>query len=309
MTTTMTPLDTVKDVEKVREQAIAFYEQEHNLDADERKQLYVFYEQQTRRMLLGFSCGVALGTALPFIVKKKGALVHPAIPVLGAVVGGSIVPGLVNHQIYNMQVQQYRQKFGENSPICLTISKTPDPITKSVFWSNYFKTSSQNPNFRMRDPTTVTDSHKFFSIADVPKVPPYGKPGYYKNDERDGPPQTFNQQYRSSWDKVRNQSFTSGSGSSTTSPPVDHTYSMLDTPQSQSQSQLNSDPLSDGFEESASTIGDSYDSVYIPAPVPEQSQTSTDTARHPLRLDHDELIQNEGVSGSTWEKIRRESGR
>lgn len=305
MSRTLTPMESEQDVEKVREQAIAFYDQEHNLTSEERKQLYVFFEQQCRRMLLGFSVGVALGTAAPFIVRKRGTLVHPALPVVGAVLGGTIVPGLVNHSIYTMQVEQFNRKFGENSAICRTIAKTPDPLSKSVFWSNYFQKSSSDPNFRMKDPRTVTNSTKFFSIEDAPKIPPYGKPGYYKSDEGDRPP-TMNEQYLSGWDKVRLQKSRQNDGSpSTPSAPSSSITSSTDA--------YGTDAL--GTSSGASTprsIGDSYDSNEatfqpdFPSATPDQSGQKSSGI---VQLDHDHLIQDQGASGSAWDKVRQESRR
>lgn len=304
----MTPLEGETNVEKVREQAIAFYDQEHNLSSEDRKQLYVFFEQQCRRMLLGFSVGVAIGTAVPFFVRKKGSLVHPAFPIIGAVLGGSIVPGLVNNSIYKLQVEQFNEKFGENSPICQTIAKTPDPISKSVFWSNYFKKSSDDPNFRMKDPRTVVNSVKFFSLEDNPKIPPYGKPGYYKNDQAE-PPATLNEQYLSHWDKIRSQN-------STKRPDTDPNRQQYDSAQfSQSTQPININD--DIFETSTSnstylpptpsrSIGDSYDS--------NESNDNDLNRNYPkqedhdiFKLDNDHLIKDQGATGNSWEKIRQNS--
>lgn len=303
----MTPLEGETDVEKVRAQAIAFYDQEHNLNSEERKQLYVFFEQQCRRMLLGFSVGVAIGTAVPFFVRKKGSLVHPAFPIIGAVLGGSIVPGVVNKSIYELQVEQFKKKFGENSSICQTIAKTPDPITKSVFWSNYFKKSSSDPNFRMKDPRTVVNSVKFFSLEDNPKIPPYGKPGYYKSDQID-PPATLNEQYLSRWDKIRSEN-------SMKKPNTDSSHQQYES------SQLTQSPQSistsdDIFETSTlnstslssipRSIGDSYDSNE--SNYSNLNHNISKQGNHDIfKLDNDHLIKDQGATGNSWEKIRQNS--
>lgn len=296
----MAPLDSEQDVAKVREQAIAFYDQEHNLSSEDRQQLYVFFEQQCRRMLLGFSVGVALGTAAPFIVRRRGALVHPALPIVGAVLGGTIVPGLVNHSIYTMQVDQFNRKYGENSAICRTIAKTPDPMSKSVFWSNYFRKSSSDPNFRMKDPRTVVNSTKFFSMEDTPKLPPYGKPGYYKSDES-GTPTTLNEQYLSGWDKVRLQKARHAD------PQTQHSSPLAAVPDQSDQHDEPDFGLSSATLSSPRSIGDSYDSNES------GSQHGGDRAAEKpsdfLRLDHDQLIQDQGAQGSAWDKVRQQSGR
>jgi hypothetical protein len=284
MSKTLTPMDNVQNVDEVRRAAIAFYDQEHGLSSEDRKQLYVFFEQQCRRMLLGFSFGVALGAAAPFVVRKKGSLVHPAFPVIGAVLGGTIVPGLINNSIYTLQIQQFNQKFGENSPICKTIKVTPDPLTKCVFWSAYFKKSSGDPNFRMKDPRTVVNSTKFFSVEENTKIPPYGKPGYYKSDDPNGP-LTMNERYLSGWDKVRMQK----------------TEQQQEQQQVQQQQQIQSEPVqeqeNDIFKEAPRTIGDSYDSIFTPSGNTEQAKGS-------FSLDNDHLIQTQGSSGNSWDKIR-----
>lgn len=284
-TTRLIPLDTNQDTEKVREAAIAFYDKEHFLNSEERKQLYIFFEQQCRRMLLGFSFGVALGAATPFVVRKKGSLVHPAFPIIGAVIGGTIVPGLVNNGIYNLQLQQFNDKFGSESLIFKTIKATPDPITKSVYWSNYFKKSSGNPNFRMKDPRTVVNSTKFFSIEDNPPIPPYGKPGYHKSDDPNGL-QTMSQQYLSGWDKVRYKSHLQTQSQS----------EQKLQPESQPESHLIT------IDHQPRSIGDSYDSRFTPStPVSDADPNS------PFHTNTDHLIQSQGSSGSSWEKIRRDS--
>lgn len=295
----MTPLEGEKDVEKVKQQAIAFYDQEHDLNQKDRQQLYIFFEQQCRRMLLGFSVGVAIGAAAPFIVRKKGSLVHPAFPVIGAVLGGTIVPGLVNNTIFTLQIDQFRRKFGEESSICKTIAKTPDPISKSVFWSAYFKKSSEDPNFRMKDPRTVVNSNKFFSLEDNPTIPPYGRPGYYKSNESDSPP-TLNEQYLTGWDKVRSQKV---SNTQPTTSNSQYNFNSQDNIQSQSTPQ----PDGDIFEISNSSsyqtqksIGDSYDSNDDPIPTSNQKA---------FQIDNDQMIQQQGANGNAWDRVRQSSKR
>lgn len=274
----MTPLDTNKDVESVRESAIAFYDCEKGLTSEDRKQLYVFFEQQCRRMLLGFSTGVAIGAAAPFIIRKKGSLVHPGFPVFGAVLGGTIVPGFVNHKIYNMQVEDFKRKFGDHSPICETIKNTPDPINKAVFWSNYFKKSSSDPNFRMKDPRLVQGT-KFFSIDDVQRVPPYGKPGYYKSDEI---PMTLNEQYLSGWDKVRAQR---NGFNGSQHPPIQPTQHKSDQIQYDSSAAVAYTEDDDPFQQDEEEKGKAFSVI--------------------TKTDH--LVSVSGAAGSSWDRIRRES--
>lgn len=288
----MKPLENIQNVELVKEKAIAFYDQEHDLSPDDRKQLYVFFEQQCRRMLLGFSVGVSIGAAAPFIVRKKGALVHPAFPVLGAVLGGTIIPGFVNNSIYTMQIEQFRKKFGDSSPICQTIAKTPDPISKAVFWSNYFRKSSENPNFRMKDPRTIQNSTKFFSIEEQPKIPPYGKPGYYKSNEGDSP-QTLNEQYLSEWDKVRLQN------NKVTNDKID-------------SNKLPHISIGDSYDNNQGgvEIGSVFDNPE--GGIPEQNQNQAQLIQtFQIGKDTDHLIQNQGVANgsSSWDRIRKESNR
>lgn len=272
----MTGLDTNSDVERMRDIAIKFYEHEKNLTSDDRKQLYVFFEQQCRRMLLGFSAGVAIGAAAPFIIRKKGSLVHPFFPVFGAVLGGTVVPGLVNHKIYSMQVEEFKAKFGAHSPICETITNTPDPINKAVFWSNYFKKSSSDPNFRMKDPRTVNGT-QFFSIEDAPKVPPYGRPGYYKSDEL---PQTLNEQYLSGWDKIRAQQYSKSKNFTT----------------STSEEQIN---------------GAQLQSQAVPTNVEDDpfDQHGEDKRRAFSISVDDHLISAPGANGSSWDRVRHEKNK
>lgn len=318
-TETMTPLQNEADTERVKEIAIKFYDEEHNLNSKDREQLYVFFEQQCRRMLLGFSFGVAIGVAAPFIVRKKGTLVHPGLPVLGAVLGGSIVPGLVNHSIYRMQVEQFKNKFGENSPICQTIAKTPDPITKSVFWSAYFKKSSADPNFRLKDPRTVVNSTKYFSLEDNPKIPPYGKPGYYKSDSPT-PPQTLNEQYLSGWDKVRMQKQESHATTASTSniqssiqhegfqqeTSEDDVFDLSSsTPSYATQTERTTSIRNPSFAGETSAATQSFGSVSDES----NGETGTKTVSDFLHLDNDRLIQQQSASGSAWEKVRQGSQR
>lgn len=302
----MAPLDSEQDVAKVKEQAIAFYDQEHNLSSEDRQQLYVFFEQQCRRMLLGFSVGVALGTAAPFIVRKRGALVHPALPIVGAVLGGTIVPGLVNHSIYTMQVDQFNRKYGENSPICRTIAKTPDPMSKSVFWSNYFRKSSSDPNFRMKDPRTVVNSTKFFSMEETPKLPPYGKPGYYKSDESSTPP-TMNEQYLTGWDKIRMQKARQADPQSQLPPSSTSSAFAAETEPSDQSGDVDFDSSSAAYSSSRS-IGDSYDSNENGSQQPRSDRPSEKPSNF-FQLDNDQLIQDQGAQGSAWDKVRQQSGR
>lgn len=318
-TETMTPLQNEADTERVKEIAIKFYDQEHNLTSKDREQLYIFFEQQCRRMLLGFSFGVAIGVAAPFIVRKKGTLVHPGLPVLGAVLGGSIVPGLVNHSIYKMQVEQFKSKFGETSPICQTIAKTPDPITKSVFWSAYFKKSSADPNFRLKDPRTVVNSTKYFSLEDNPKIPPYGKPGYYKSDSST-PPQTLNEQYLSGWDKVRMQKPESSTTAAMISNIPNSTQAegfkqetfeddifglSSSSPSYTTQTEVTTSISDPPLVEETSAATQSFASVSNGSNREGERKTSSDF----LHLDNDHLIQQQGASGSAWDKVRQGSQR
>lgn len=304
---TLTPLETVNshNYEEVKQKAIDFYQQEHNLGTEERKQLYIFFEQQCRRMLLGFSVGVAIGVATPFIIRKKGSLVHPAFPVLGAVIGGSIVPGVVNNSIYVMQVENFKNKFGSESPIVKTILKTPDPITKSVFWSTYFKKSMNDPNFRLKDPTTIPpNSTKFFSFEEQPKIIPFGKPGYYKSNQEDSP-STYNEQYRSleGWDKIR-----------------------YEQSQPNSQSKNNINVINQQQNQPIRSIGDSYEvnesgelnvgSVFDNDGFVDDTQNNQNTngsamqpdnsdMDDPFKINKDHLIESQGSTGSAWERVRK----
>ena len=208
------------DIEKVKNKAIAFYEKEHELNKEDRLQLYVFFEQQTRRMLLGFAIGVTIGSMTPFLVRRKGQLINPALPILGAILGGSIIPGLINQQIYKLQVRQFKEKFGDNSKICEMIEYTPDPISKSIFWSNYFKKSANDIRYRMKDPREVEGSNKFFQIEDSGSgsgsgsIPPYGRPEFYTNEESEDNDSDSN---GSSWDNIRKGKVISNTNFNTTS--------------------------------------------------------------------------------------------
>ena len=207
------------DIEKVKNKAIAFYEKEHELNKEDRLQLYVFFEQQTRRMLLGFAIGVTIGSMTPFLVRRKGQLINPALPILGAILGGSIIPGLINQQIYKLQVNQFKEKFGDNSKICQMIEYTPDPISKSIFWSNYFKKSANDIRYRMKDPREVEGSNKFFQIEESSgggsgSVPPYGRPEFYTNEESEDNDSESN---GSSWDNIRKGKVISNTNFNTTS--------------------------------------------------------------------------------------------
>lgn len=143
--------------EEARKAAIRFYDEEHLLTTDERKELYVFYEQLFRRTLLSSSVGFAAGVALPFFL-RRGKVVNVAYPIGGGLLGGSLLPPVAAPFIYSHGLNEVQNKYGKDSRIDKVILNTPSPITKSWFWSSYFKGSSENPDMRIKDPRKMDDN-------------------------------------------------------------------------------------------------------------------------------------------------------
>lgn len=207
-----------------REQAIAFYDAEHTLQPEDRRQLHVVFEQQFRRMMLLSSVGFAAGVGLPFLLRKKGKLMGPGLPIFGGIIGSSFLPALFNQTIFDRQVATVEANYGTESQIYKTLQVTPFPVTKSFFWSNYFKTSAEDPSIRITDPRLVEDMN-------TPLV--QRKP---VSEQITG---------NSSWDDVRRQ----------------EAAIMAEGQQQQQQprSELEDDPFEFKPEEPVGNIGDSYD--------------------------------------------------
>lgn len=228
---------------RARDEATRFYDEECQLSPEDRGQLYVFFEQQFRRMMLLSSVGFAAGVAIPFFVRKKGKLMTPGLPIFGGIIGSSLLPALFNQTVFDRQLANVEANYGTESTIYKTIKVTPDPITKSYFWSSYFKRSKEDPTLRIRDPRLVDDAnaplvvHKPVTRDPVSgstvaaEIPRYGRPEEGKFETA-----------VSSWEKVR-----ANAGRAPQLPPVDDVYQ---------QTPAEDD---DPFEESKpASIGDSY---------------------------------------------------
>ncbi|GMM28645.1 hypothetical protein DAMA08_013610 [Martiniozyma asiatica (nom. inval.)] len=241
--------------DQAKEAAIKFYDQEHLLDQEERKQLYVFFEQQWRRMLLLSSVGCAAGVALPFLIYKvKGMkkMMSPLYPVAGGFIGSSFAPSLFTDSVYQNQLKSVIDRHGTESQIYKTIEATPDPIIKSFFWANYFKRSAENEGLRLKDPREITDMNTPMLI-NKPKgtegVPEFGKPANMGDQ----------QSAVSAWDQVRkgNVSYEAGPVSQAVGERIE-----ADDP-------FDLEPRRD---EKAKTIGDSYE-------IDEEATSSWDNVR------------------------------
>lgn len=239
-----------KVFKRAKDDAIKFYDEEHLLSPEERGQLYVFFEQQFRRMMLLSSVGFAAGVAVPFFLRKKGSMVNPGLPIFGGIIGSSLMPALFNQTVFERQLSDVEGNYGTESAIYKTIKVVPDPVTKSFFWSSYFKRSSEDPTLRIRDPRLIDDAnaplvvHKPMTsdpqtgetiTADVPS---YGKP------DNSGRFETA----VSSWEKLRTQGNTTSTD--TTAKPST-SYDVFQTEQE--------DTIDDPFSEPKRTLGDSYD--------------------------------------------------
>lgn len=239
-----------KVFKRAKDDAIRFYDEEKQLSPEERGQLYVFFEQQFRRMMLLSSVGFAAGVAIPFIVRKKGKLMTPGLPIFGGIIGSSLMPALFNQTVFDRQLNDVQANYGTESAIYKTIKVVPDPVTKSYFWSSYFKRSSEDPTLRIRDPRMIDDAnaplvvHKPVTTdtetgstiaADVPR---YGRPDY--------PDSSKFETAVSSWDKVRTQTNT------TTSTESDINNDVFQTP----IENASEDPFE--IPDTKRNIGDSY---------------------------------------------------
>jgi hypothetical protein len=145
-----------KRIRKEKHQAIAFYRKEHVLQSNERKQLSEFFNKQSDLTRYSFeSCSiVCIGVAL---VLKRMRFIDFRYLIWGPYIG-TLLNKLVEKQLYNQSLEKFKKSVGETSNAFRTLKVTPDPMGKGGFWSYYFKDSSENPNIRMRDPRSITDS-------------------------------------------------------------------------------------------------------------------------------------------------------
>lgn len=274
--------DSARDRKKI---AISFYEKEHNLQPEERKQLSDFFEGQSHRMIYSFITCIGLGVAIPLGLRRFG-FKNSSIPIYGLLVG-SIGNGLITNRLYYNYVNDFRNRVGESSSIFATLQVIPDPINKAGFWAHYFNVSYTNPKFRMRDPSTITNTSSFFVIEDRPEIV----------DEDQG---NAKQATTNGWNSIR-----SANESGNTHPSF-QTSIQDDAPYDDPfKLENSSDTWGSNQELPPANIGDSYDSIFSPV----LDVNSEQHQKIPLQTENDLLIQPQGASGSAWDRVRRESGR
>lgn len=188
--------------QEAKKRAIAFYDNEHNLTPTQRKDLYIFYEELFRRTLLVCSFGFATGVTLPFVLRKKGTLLNPLIPMAAGFVGLTVTPAIASTPLYNKGLKSLHQKYGEGSAVDKVIQVTPEPFAKSWFWSSYFKRSSEDPNMRIRDPRDP-NAHSLSYVG----RPKNGVPGFGNDNstpiDNTSPNTPSNPELASAWGKIR----------------------------------------------------------------------------------------------------------
>ncbi len=179
--------------QEAKKRAILFYDNEHDLNYQERMDLYVFYEELWRRTLLLASIGFATGVTLPVVLKKKNKLLNPLFPIVGGFLGLSTVPAFTAPLLYKTGMKKVHKKYSEGSNVDKVLQVTPDPFAKSWFWSNYFKQSASDPSKRIRDPRNPN------AVIPEAQRPKNGIQGF-GDDDRLAPQ---NSELTSAWDKIR----------------------------------------------------------------------------------------------------------
>jgi hypothetical protein len=148
---------------KEKNQAIAFYEREHILQSNERKQLSEFFNGQSDVEIYSYVSCMAVCTGVPFALELM-KFTDSSYPIFGTLTG-TISFKLITNQLYSQSLEKFKKSVGETSNVFRTVQVTPDFKGKK-FWSNYFKDSSENPNIRMRDPRSITDLSNYILIEE-----------------------------------------------------------------------------------------------------------------------------------------------
>lgn len=274
--------------QEAKKRAIAFYDNEHNLGYHERMDLYVFYEELWRRTLLFASMGFATGVTLPFILKKKNKLLNPLFPIVGGFFGLSTVPALMAPLLYNKSMKKIHKKYTQDSKVNKVLEVTPDPFTKSWFWSNYFKQSASDPTKRIRDPRNpnamLPETHR----------PKNGIQGFgeYNRSTPENPELT------SAWDKIRHEQQTelkSGNGTN-------------ELASEYSEHSMNEDSNSNSDEQSRfSSDSSSYYGYAAPSNDPQSpSYNSVQSDNYPLLSSRDSYLSNNSNSNGNIEKSQKQ---
>jgi hypothetical protein len=281
-------------IETVKSQAIAFYEKEHILQSNERKQLSEFFGEQYDRMLYSsVSCMGMLGLGLPLIFKKRVRFIESSI--VGLLIG-SVSSRFVTNRLYYQHLEKFRETVGETSNIFETVKVTPDPINSAGFWSGYFKVSSENPNIRMRDPKSITNSSSYILFDGIPGKINSNQPQRksledWNESEKsiDGKPeQLFSQSQNPSFDSMYDQK--------------SEQKSILDN--KLFEFETSTEPSTKFYGSEVNTIDDLSNPFSIPF------SSNSDLQTDPFKLDKDQpIIHPQESSENAWDRIRRESGR
>lgn len=138
---------------KDKQEAVAFYNEEHDLTPDQRQELSQFFEGTYKTTTVAKSfMGIAAGLTMVWLARRKRRI-SPLYAMLGGIGLSAFVFSYMTPTIYENKVNELEKRFGNNSKILKVVKVTPQGAEYSYFWQEYFNNSILDDTIRLKDPT------------------------------------------------------------------------------------------------------------------------------------------------------------
>lgn len=182
-----------------KKDAVAFYNEEHDLSANERLELHKFFEGTYKTTTVAKSfVGIAAGLGMVWLVRRKRKL-NPLYAMAGGIGLSAFVFSYMTPSIYRTKLQELERRVGKDSKIYKVVEVTPEGAEYSYYWSQYFNNSILDQTVRLKDPSKPPSDSSEVEFVDT--AVPFGHRSVEDHLIEENPAIASG----SSWEKLREQ--------------------------------------------------------------------------------------------------------
>ncbi|KAG0686566.1 hypothetical protein C6P40_003788 [Pichia californica] len=157
-----------------KKDAIAFYNEEHDLTPEQRSELHRFFEGTYKTTLVAKSfIGIAAGLTMVWLARRKRKI-SPLYAMVGGIGVSAFVFSYMTPTIYQNKIQDLERRFGKDSKEYKVVQVTPEGAEYSYYWSQYFSNSILDKTIRLKDPTKTLTSNDINNVEFVDSSVPFG---------------------------------------------------------------------------------------------------------------------------------------
>ena len=198
-----TPGATMIDINRLfstdKKDAVAFYNEEHDLTADQRQELHQFFEGTYKTTTVAKSfVGIAAGLTMVWLARRKRKI-SPVYAMAGGIGLSAFVFSYMTPTIYQSKLQELERRVGKDSKVYKVVEVTPEGAEYSYYWSEYFNSSILDQTVRLKDPSKPSASDNEVQFVDTNVS--FGHRSIEDHLIEDNPATATG----SSWEKLRDQ--------------------------------------------------------------------------------------------------------